>query len=115
MDVWHPSFEPFTDYIPRWGESAGAISVALQMVTNGGNNEGLFRGAFMESGSPIPTGDITHGQKFYDAIVEQVGCSGSSDTLECLRQAPFSKLKAAMDASPDIFAFQVRTKPSSVG
>ena len=37
-----------------WGESAGAISVALQMVTNGGNTEGLFRGAFMQSGGPIP-------------------------------------------------------------
>lgn len=77
------------------------------MVTNGGDSEGLFRGAFMESGSPIPTGDITHGQPFYDALVDQVGCSGSSDTLECLRQAPFDKLKAAMDASPDIFSFQV--------
>lgn len=37
-----------------WGESAGAISVALQMLTNGGNTEGLFRGGFMQSGSPIP-------------------------------------------------------------
>ncbi|KAF8877142.1 carotenoid ester lipase precursor [Gymnopilus junonius] len=32
-----------------WGESAGAISVALQMLSNGGNPEGLFRAAFMES------------------------------------------------------------------
>ena len=29
------------------------------MVTNGGNTEGLFRAAFMQSGSPIPIGDIT--------------------------------------------------------
>lgn len=29
------------------GESAGAISVALHMVTNGGNTEGLFHSAFM--------------------------------------------------------------------
>lgn len=42
-----------------WGESAGSISVALQMLTNGGNPEGLFRGAFMQSGSPtsIDIGD----------------------------------------------------------
>lgn len=39
-----------------WGESAGAISVALHMVSNGGNTEGLFRAGFMESGSPIPVG-----------------------------------------------------------
>ena len=29
------------------------------MVTNGGNTEELFRAAFMESGSPQPTSDIT--------------------------------------------------------
>ena len=43
-----------------WGESAGSISVSLHMLVNGGNNEGLFRAAFMESGSPLPVGDITH-------------------------------------------------------
>ncbi|KAF4576963.1 hypothetical protein EYR36_004947 [Pleurotus pulmonarius] len=51
-----------------WGESAGAISAALHMVANNGNHEGLFRGAFMQSGSPIPVGDISHGQTYYDAI-----------------------------------------------
>ena len=29
------------------------------MVTNGGNTEGLFRAAFMQSGSPQPITDIT--------------------------------------------------------
>jgi acetylcholinesterase len=29
------------------------------MVTNGGDTEGLFRAAFMESGSPLPASDIT--------------------------------------------------------
>jgi hypothetical protein len=42
-----------------WGQSAGAISVGLQLVTNGGNPDGLFRAAFMQSGSPPSTGDIT--------------------------------------------------------
>ena len=32
------------------------------MLTNDGNTEGLFRGAVMNSGSPIPVGDITNGQ-----------------------------------------------------
>ena len=62
----------------------------------------------MQSGSPIPTGDISHGQKYYDALVSQTGCSGASDTLECLRQLPFNTLKAAVDASPGLFAYQVR-------
>ncbi|KAJ8519353.1 hypothetical protein ONZ45_g3707 [Pleurotus djamor] len=89
-----------------WGESAGAISSALHMVANNGNNEGLFRGAFMQSGSPIPVGDITHGQPYYDAIVRDAGCSGSSDTLACLRTVPYSRLKTAIDNTPFIFDYQ---------
>ena len=37
----------------RWSQSAGAISVALHMITNGGNIEGLFRGAFMVRASQL--------------------------------------------------------------
>ncbi|KAH9480374.1 Lipase 1 [Psilocybe cubensis] len=89
-----------------WGESAGAISVSLHMLSNGGNPGGLFRAAFMESGAPIPVGDITNGQKYYDALVADTGCSGASDTLACLRTIPFTDLKAAINKSPGIFAFQ---------
>ncbi|EJF60948.1 carotenoid ester lipase precursor [Dichomitus squalens LYAD-421 SS1] len=89
-----------------WGESAGAISAALHLVTNGGDTEGLFRGAFMESGSPIPVGDITHGQGDYDGIVAATGCSGASDTLQCLREVDFDTLKAAVDNTPGIFSYQ---------
>ncbi|KAI0787376.1 carotenoid ester lipase precursor [Fomes fomentarius] len=89
-----------------WGESAGAISVALHMIANGGNTEGLFRGAFMQSGSPIPTGDLSNGQADYDKLVSQTGCSGAADTLQCLREVPFDNLKQAVDNSPGIFAYQ---------
>ncbi|KAI0823990.1 carotenoid ester lipase precursor [Trametes gibbosa] len=89
-----------------WGESAGAISAALHMVTNGGDSQGLFRGAFMQSGSPIPVGDILHGQGDYDALVARTGCTGAADTLQCLRQVPYAKLKTAVDASPGIFSPQ---------
>ncbi|KAJ7101537.1 carotenoid ester lipase precursor [Mycena belliarum] len=89
-----------------WGESAGAISVSLQMLANGGNTEGLFRAGFMQSGSPIPVGPLENGQKYYDAIVQQTGCAGAADSLECLRTVPYAKLKAAQDASPFIFAYQ---------
>ncbi|CDO72193.1 hypothetical protein BN946_scf184970.g45 [Trametes cinnabarina] len=86
------------------GRERGAISVALHLITNGGNSEGLFRGAFMQSGSPIPVGDITHGQADYDTLVSETGCSGAADTLQCLRQVPYDKLKKAVDASPGIFS-----------
>ncbi|KAI1788850.1 alpha/beta-hydrolase [Ganoderma leucocontextum] len=82
-----------------WGESAGAESVSVQMVTNSGDPEGLFRGAFMQSGSPVPTGDIVLGQEAYDAVVSKTGCSGAADTLQCLRGAPFSALKSAFDSA----------------
>lgn len=90
-----------------WGESAGAISASLHMLTNGGNTEGLFRGAFMESGAPIPVGDIENGQIYYDALVSQTGCSGKADTLDCLRGVPYATLKAAISKSPGIFDYQV--------
>ncbi|KXN88429.1 Lipase 1 [Leucoagaricus sp. SymC.cos] len=89
-----------------WGESAGAISVSLHMIANDSNTENLFRGAIMESGAPIPVGDIENGQIYYDAIVKDTGCSGSADTLQCLREISFDKLKAAIDATPSIFDYQ---------
>ena len=92
-----------------WGESAGAISAALHMLANGGDTEGLFRAAFMESGAPIPVGDITHGQKYYDSIVANTGCSGVADTLACLRTVPYASLKAAINLTPSIFAYQVKS------
>ncbi|KAI0041130.1 carotenoid ester lipase precursor [Auriscalpium vulgare] len=88
-----------------WGESAGAISVALHLVTNGGNTEGLFRGAFMQSGSPIPVGPVAEGQPFYDALVANASCAAAKDTLQCLRKAPIDRLRTAINASPSSFGF----------
>ena len=88
-----------------WGPSSGAISSALQMVTNGGNTEGLFRGAVMSAGSPLPTGDVEELQPIYDQIVNAVGCNGAEDTLECLRQVPAANLTAAAATAPNLFGY----------
>jgi hypothetical protein len=88
-------------------QSAGAISVALQMIVNGGNTEGLFHGAFMQSGAVIPRGDISLGQQDYDDLVRETGCAGAEDTLECLRQLPFATLKKAMDMAQGILSYRV--------
>lgn len=77
------------------------------MVANKGNNEGLFRGAFMESGSPLPVGDITNGQPHFDAIASETGCSTAADKLECLRTVPYDNLTAAMNTSPGQFGYGV--------
>ena len=92
----------------RWGQSAGGISIGSQLVTNGGDTEGLFRGAIMQSGSPQTTVDSLSGQPHYDRLVRDVGCSGADDTLECLRDAPYKKLKqVVIRMSPGMFTYRV--------
>ena len=77
------------------------------MLTNGGDTEGLFHGAFMHSGAPIPVGNITHGQPGYDDLVAKTQCQGAQDTLHCLRTVPFDTLKCAVDQSPSIESVRV--------
>ncbi|KAG6908771.1 hypothetical protein DXG01_003383 [Tephrocybe rancida] len=89
-----------------WGESAGAISVSLHMLANNGDHEGLFRAGFMQSGSPVPVADLESGQKYYDDIVMRTGCSGSTDTLACLRTVPYQALKTAIGRQPGLFSYQ---------
>ena len=78
------------------------------MLVNKGNQEGLFRGAIMQSGGPIPVGPIENGQQYYDWMVNKTACNGSHDTLECLRNVPYGMFKYAMDTSPNFFAPQVK-------
>lgn len=102
------STQSATDMRRRWGESAGGISVALQLLTNNGDREGLFRGAFMQSGGPIPVGDVSHGQPEYDGLVQRTGCESATDTLECLKNVPYDILKDAVDDSPSPGGYTVR-------
>ncbi|TBU30068.1 alpha/beta-hydrolase [Dichomitus squalens] len=91
--------------VTLWGPSSGAISSTLQMVTNGGNTEGLFRGSVMSAGSTIPTGDIEELQPIYDRVVDAAGCNVADDTLECLRQLPAANLTAAAVTIPSLFGY----------
>ncbi|KAJ5708195.1 Triacylglycerol lipase (LipA) [Penicillium malachiteum] len=79
--------------ITIWGESAGAYSVGDQLVTHGGNNEGLFRAAIMDSGNAVgpPYNGTEWHQPMYDGIVERAGCSNATNTLECLRNLPYEE------------------------
>ena len=75
------------------------------MITDAGNPRGLFRGAFMQSGSPISTSDISQSQAAFDDLAAKVNCSGSSDKIQCLREAPYAILKAAINDSPGLFDY----------
>ncbi|KAF5577318.1 triacylglycerol lipase II precursor [Fusarium pseudocircinatum] len=73
------------EHVVLHGESAGAGSVALQLVAYGGKDEGLFAGAIAEStfmpGLPSPD-DL---QYQFDRVVNATDCADADDTLKCLR------------------------------
>ncbi|EMD33605.1 hypothetical protein CERSUDRAFT_117706 [Gelatoporia subvermispora B] len=88
-----------------WGESSGALSIMYQMLHNNGSTAGLFRGAFMESGSALPLNNYTEPQSVYDSLVSSANCTDSSNTLECLRELPFEAVQTALSAlSPESLA-----------
>ena len=58
-----------------------------------------------ESGSVFPTQDLSAGQPYYDFIVNQTGCAGSSDTFACLRTVPFQDMLDAVNQTPNTFGF----------
>ncbi|KAI0699615.1 carotenoid ester lipase precursor [Cerioporus squamosus] len=84
-----------------WGESAGALSVFLHLYANNGDPTGLFRAAIMNSGTSVPTRDITEVQGTYDFVVDHVGCANATNTLACLRSAPADSLLTAAKIAPN--------------
>lgn len=62
----------------------------------------------MQSGAPIPVGDISRGQADYNQLVQDMSCGDAPDTLECLRALPYDTIKQAVDQSPGIVNKQVR-------
>jgi carboxylesterase type B len=91
------SFGGDPDRVVIWGESAGAQSVAYQLFSYDGRNDGLYRGAIMESGGP--TGTNVQDLSFYASPVENltrtVGCWTADDQLTCLRGLSQDALFAA--------------------
>lgn len=71
--------------------------------------QNLYRAAFMQSGSPLSLGDLTNGQRLYDNMVIETGCSGSvvDDTLACLRYVPYERIRAVIDRSPGFLDYEV--------
>jgi carboxylesterase type B len=85
-----------------WGESAGASSVGFQLVAYNGRDDHIISGGIMESGNSVPYSGLQgsdHYQPIYNTIVNATGCYGAIDTLQCLRNAPFNTLNAAINTS----------------
>jgi hypothetical protein len=85
------------------------------MIVNSGDNtyngKPLFRGAIMNSGSIVPALDVASpkAQAVYDTVVNVAGCSGSSDTLACLRGLDYETFMRAANVSNNAFYFPTGT------
>ncbi|KAF8971836.1 carotenoid ester lipase precursor [Flammula alnicola] len=95
-----------------WGESAGSISVALQMVAYRGNSENLFHAAFMQSGAVLPVGNITNGQSLALAWTPRTdGVFLVDDPHKLVKQglvARVSVVSGTCDDEGTLFAFSSR-------
>ncbi|KAJ5373753.1 hypothetical protein N7517_005759 [Penicillium concentricum] len=92
--------------ITIWGESAGAYSIGAHLVTNNGDNEGLFRAAIMNSGNAVgpPYNGTEWHQPMYNRIVERAGCINSPNTLQCLRELPYPAFYSIANEGLEWFA-----------
>lgn len=77
-----------------WGESAGAYSVGDHINAYDGKNDGLFRAAILESGGAVgaPLNGTDWYQGMYKNLTASVGCANVTNTLQCLREAPYEKI-----------------------
>ena len=78
------------------------MSIGFHLVAYNGRDDRLFRAAIMELGNSIqPDSQYTaeHFEDQYQAVVDLANCTGASDFLSCLRNAPFEVINAAINTT----------------
>ena len=81
-----------------FGESAGGISVCLQLISLGAR--GLFARAINESGPCQMVQPIARAQAQGDRLVAALKCTSGSDTAACLRSKSTKQVQDALPSSP---------------
>ncbi|KAL6406722.1 putative lipase 2 [Ilyonectria robusta] len=82
---------------PKKDESAGAVRVGYHLFVYIGRDDGLFRGAIAESGTPASykyCEDAAPWQPFFDNFTQATNCSSAANRLYCLKTIPVLTLSA---------------------
>lgn len=94
-----------------FGESAGSIAIAIHMLLNDGNPDGLFNSAIMLSGGVSKFDDFNRGQATFDAVMKSIGCGDSGDKISCFKKADYQKIYAAVQEQPNFLSYESTLVP----
>lgn len=84
------------------GESAGAFSVGVHLLAYGGRDDKLFSQAIAQSGALLRPEAYPTPESWAPVIANisaGVGCTNSSDLLDCLRSVPTEELNAVLNST----------------
>ena len=80
------------------GESAGAISIGLHLVSPAA--AGLFERAILESGPFLHTRTLAESETRGDEFAAKLGCDKASDVAGCMRSKSAEEILSAIPANP---------------
>ncbi|MGC1678346.1 MAG: carboxylesterase/lipase family protein [Candidatus Binataceae bacterium] len=86
------------DKVTVAGESAGAISVGLHLVSPAA--AGLFERAILESGPFLHTRTLAESETRGDEFAAKLGCDKAPDVAGCMRSKPAEQVLSAIPANP---------------
>ena len=83
-----------SSHVVLGGDSAGAGSISLHLVADGGKNEGLFHAAAAESVSFPTVLTVNESQYQFNNFAGKLGCTGAgADAISCLRSKSTAELQ----------------------
>ncbi|KAG5657897.1 hypothetical protein KAF25_007930 [Fusarium avenaceum] len=91
--------------VTLFGQSAGVLSTGKQLIAYGGQDDGLFRAAIMQSGGmaekwPYNIQDpYIYTETLYQNLTTSTGCADKFSPFECLRSLPVERLSKALNIS----------------